>query len=216
MSSVNFKNKYFYQHKFGRDPKEWSIEQLHELYLKAKKRSDERSKIFWNLLLEAVEKTGQKTIYYYQKRGDGKEQLCHYDIRYNHDYESYSYSRNYSKLEDRDSKLAFFIADEINFEYGRKLQEASKFYSLKLSSFVFSILEDEVNQILNKKFKSEKISPPKSFVTKIGDKSYIIETSDIGRLGAFDRGFSWKYNQFKIVCECQEISLEENCTKIQT
>jgi hypothetical protein len=40
--NVNFKNTYFFEFKFKRKPKNWTIEQVHELWLRAKERTNQR------------------------------------------------------------------------------------------------------------------------------------------------------------------------------
>ena len=118
MIKVNFKQNQLFEYQFKRNPKSWTIEQLHDLWMKAKSRANERNLRFWNYLAECYEKlpksdnkiqNSQKSIYYYHN-----DKLRQFDISYRDDFKSYSFSVNESKLKDRDSKLEFWIANDEN------------------------------------------------------------------------------------------------------
>jgi len=46
----NYKNDWSYKHKFGRDPKDWSIEELHQLFLDSYSRAMLKRKKVMNII----------------------------------------------------------------------------------------------------------------------------------------------------------------------
>jgi hypothetical protein len=195
---INFQMKEIFEYKFGRKPKMWSIEELHSLYLKVQSRHSNRSKHLWDLIREAGETLPgdkDKSVYFY--RPDGK--LGKFTLHWRSEYGGWTFSWDVPKLDTRDEKLSYWIADEKNFELGQKIFKAHKFASGRLQSIVYTVLVDEINKALNKKFKESKTTPPKSFTIMIGGKEYIIITDDGGHY--------YSYNRFSLSSEKKVISL---------
>ena len=178
----------------------WSIEDLHSLWLKAKSRHDKRHNYLWNLIREAGETLPcdkkEKQVYYYDKNN----KLCKFNLCYISEYNSWSFSWDSVKLDSRDEKLSYWIADEKNFEFGQKISEAYKFTSGRLVGIVYTVMVDEINKVLNSKFKELKTIPPKSFTIILGGIEYIILTDT-------DRGFGYSYNKFSLISPKTIISL---------
>jgi hypothetical protein len=175
---INFQMKEIFEYKFGRQPKMWSIEELHSLWIEAKSRHNKRSKILWNLIKEAGETLpgpkNEKHVYFYRSNKDGTKSLNRFNLYFRSEYNSWSYSWDSAKLETRDEKLSYWIADERNFELGQKIFEAQKFTSGRLEGIVYTVMVDEINRVLNKKFKESQTTPPKSFTIIIGGIEYIL------------------------------------------
>ena len=202
-AKTNFQYKDIFRYRFKREPKDWSIEDLHSLWLKVKERNRARQKVYWDLIREAGETLpgeGTKQVYYHYIGKDGKESLRSFRISFDKSWRGWSIGHETVKFENRDEKLAFWIADETNFEFGRKIFEAQKFTSGRLEGLVYSVLIDEINKALNEKFKSLKENPPKSFTIILGGKEYIIITDR-------DRGYGYSYNNFILSSEKETISL---------
>jgi len=199
---TNFRNPEYFRLKFKRDPKQWSVEDLHQLWLKTSKRNSIRQNHYWELIREAGETLpgdkDRKSVYYYYTDKEGREILRKYNIQFNLEYNGWSIGHDTVKLDNRDDKLSYWIADEKNFEFGRKIQAAGKFTSGRLNSIVFHILSEEVNRILNKKFKETKTVPPKAFTIVLGGIEYIVITDD---------GYGYAYNRFTITTEKKTIEL---------
>lgn len=199
---INFRNPDYFRSKFKREPKLWSIEDLHALWIKTSERNNKRQSIYWELIRQAGETLPgdkyHKTVYYYHTNKDGKEILRKFDIRFNQDYYGWSIGHDTAKLENREDKLNYWIADETNFEFGRKISEAQKFTSARLNSMVFHLLTEEVNRALNRKFKESKTVPPKAFTIFLGGIEYIITTDD---------GYGYSHNHFTIITKKKTIEI---------
>ncbi len=204
---INFQSSDMFKYKFKRDPKVWSIEELHSLWIKSKLRANKRNDYFWKLIIEAGESlsgdNNEKSIYYYHLNKDGSKSLRRYKIYFTSRWGGsggFSYSQDSVSFTNRDEKLDFWIANEGTFELGQKIYEAQKFNSWKFEQIVYTVLVDEINKILNKKYRDLKTYPPKSFTIKIGGIEYIISTSD--NVNSYS-----SYNKFSLICEKKEVSL---------
>ena len=201
---AHFQMKEIFRYRFKREPKDWSIEDLHSLWLKAKERNRARQKVYWNLIREAGETLpgdGTKHVYYYQPDKSGNEVLRRFNISNERNWGGWYIGHDSAKLDNRDDKLSFWIAaDETNFDYGRRIFEAQKFTSGRLEGVVYSVLIDEINRSLNKKFKDSKEYPPKSFTIMLGGKEYIIITDR-------EIGYGYQSNNFILSSEKEIISL---------
>ena len=180
----NGKNAYeYYEHKYHRKIKIWTIDQLHDLYLKAKERSDKKWKLSSDCLEEIskqVEKDKSGGWVFFAKSKDGT--ILRYNMRWDNLYKSYTISNNtvdsynlnrMDKTDKRDGILAFLTATDIQKELGQKYYNYSRDRSY-LDHIVFKILWEEVSIKLSNHFNSLDILPPKNFDIKIcGYKYYV-------------------------------------------
>lgn len=183
-----------YIEKFGRKPKQWTIESLHDLWLKSKKRSDERTEKVWNFIAEIAEKIpansrNEHLVYYMQD-----DRVRGYSIGYSSSFKSHSLGHTDVNFQTREEKIDFFLTTELNFEMGEKLRNLKKFES-NLDYRVFEVFWSKVQESLREKFEDQR--PPKCFALDIAGKKYLITNDD--RYGS--------YYTFKLECEYNEQSI---------
>lgn len=167
---------------------------LHDLWLRAKKRSDERSKKVWEFIKEIIKKippnnNNEYLVYYMQN-----EQIRAFCIHYDKHFKSYSLSHIDINFKTREEKLDFFLATELNFKMGQKLKELKR-YESNLHLKVFEVFWSKVKRLLCEKFKHTK--PPKCFALNIAGKKYLINSGD-----RFGNNYT-----FKLECEYNEQSI---------
>lgn len=177
-----------YIEKFGRKPKQWTIELLHDLWIRSRERSDKLNEEIWNYIKNiagTIPEIDGKHFVYFRQNGD----IRAYVIEWSNTFKSYTiHTTNLSEFKTRDERINFFISTDLNFEMGEELLRLNKLES-KLHYRVFEIFWEKVEEQLQKKFKT--VRPKESFVIKISDKKYIIKTED--RYG--------DYKKFKLECE---------------
>lgn len=182
-------NKWF-EDKFNRKPKEWSIEQIHALYERAKKRSNKRWKTKSDFIKEIVSKIpknnkGEHVIYFYNPKD--KNNIYQYNFKYNNDYKSYSIGRDrveFSKdiVAGRQEKLDFILSHDDSFELGQKYHDLDKMCSY-LEHRVMRILWMLVEDKLRDHFKKTDTLPKSVFIIDIGPKKYYVKIDDQHRFG---------------------------------
>ena len=91
MRKINYKSPELFKYRFKRSPKFWSIEELHDLYLRTKERAANRSTISRNIVNRIIEEvipteTSRSNVtyqvYFSQKTKD-KTYLRQYEITTN-------------------------------------------------------------------------------------------------------------------------------------
>jgi len=133
MKRVNFlwNNKSYFEHKFKRNPKVWTIEEVHDLWKRACARSNSRWKIISDYTKEIVKHIpkndrGEYVVYF---KHDKSPKLMQYKFSYNRDWKSYGVSTDTVSFSNREEKLEFFTANELAFEMGQK------YYELKIERY---------------------------------------------------------------------------------
>ena len=179
MVSANYKHREIFKYKFKREPKQWSIEKLHELWLKTEERYEKRWRDVTNYLnyitsvLKPDEK-GEYQLFFMQN-----DRYRYYRIKWNHQYRGYSFGIDDIKYETRDDKLFFLTKIDEDMEPVLKMGEHfGKLYKLtnsRLSGAVHKVLWDEIYDRLRNHYSSSLELPPKAFTVKISDKEYIIK-----------------------------------------
>ena len=118
MRWLNFYNKEFFKMKFGRDPKMWTIKELHDLWLKAKDRNDKRYQDIsdhLNYIRDTFQKNGDGEWIVYFMDGD---KVRGYSIRELDHSGQLAYSLHDPKM-NRGFKIDLITGD--GFELGEKL-----------------------------------------------------------------------------------------------
>jgi hypothetical protein len=105
MRRANFLFPEAFEHKFKRKPKEWSLEQLHDLYLRAKVRAEKRAshtQSIMDMIDKEIPKFDRKSqVYFYQTSND-TTYLRQYEFTWKCRYDKYtSYCLNDPKLKSR-------------------------------------------------------------------------------------------------------------------
>jgi len=203
MRRVNFlwNNKSYFEHKFKRNPKVWTIEEVHDLWKRACARSNSRWKIISDYTKEIVKHIpkndrGEYVVYF---KHDKSPKLMQYKFSYNRDWKSYGVSTDTVSFSNREEKLEFFTANELAFEMGQKYYELKKLSSdmnYKVRHFMWELIEAK----LQKHFKDLDVMPPEIFIIDIADKKYYVELDTQHRY----RG----YMRFHFKGECVEGSLK--------
>ena len=189
---VNSKDniKYFYKKKFNREPKQWSIEDLHNLYLKAKERSKKRQKlssdcgkrIISELPIEV--RDACRYAYFYREEYNRNKDIEYKTSLYRYritptklrGVDSFTWStERVDSTASRDEKLSFILANERAFELGEEFNKLEK-----LRSSYHHYIWHEIWQIIEKKldniYKDKEVPP--TIKLKIGDKEYLVIGED--------------------------------------
>lgn len=180
---LNSRNPSLFKIKFGREPKKWSNEDLHSLYLKAKERSDKKQKKFRDIFntivseISPIERYGRQTYVVYFTQS---EELHQYNIQYDSHFKCHSHSRDHVKPLTREERINFFTSGERAYELGTQFHELYKDSdkAYRAQSLVWHILWENVFEELRSRFREMNTIPPQSFTVKISDTKYTIFTED--------------------------------------
>jgi hypothetical protein len=189
---VSFLRKWEFECRFKREPKQWTLDQLYSLYIRAEKRSNERSSNLTkhiNKIFEQIEpnKNGFYEVYFNR---DGY--VFKYEVNKS-DYADWSYSTGrveFSKdfVRGREEKIDFVLSKELQFELGNEMRRLEKMRS-HFHRHVFSIIEEVVNDKLTKKYKSVKnYDVPKVLKVNIGGTIYYVALDKDSRNSCYN----WK------------------------
>jgi hypothetical protein len=179
MRMPNFHHPDFFISKFGRDPKVWTISQVHDLWIEAKRRNSSRYKAISDHLKyikENLEPTsdGEWRVYFYQGGA-----LRGYKIR--DDRGGLSYSIIDPKV-DRRYKIDTIIGDA--FEMGTKMHYLTSLTS-RLEYDVFEILSSMIHEAVFSKMYLKPHYTRMDFkkVIRISGRTYLFDaTSDRAKM----------------------------------
>jgi hypothetical protein len=195
---VNYKNS-AYKFRFSREPKDWSIEKLHQLYLDAVSRSNKKRKIVLSIL-DRIEKElpdagvylNVKTRVLYKQEND---EIYKRVLSYQKEYQSWGV-RSWEKVlfggtvsENREEKLNLLLSSQKQFELGSLYDKYDR-DNLYLHRIPWEALCEKVENKLREKFKSQ--VAPEFFTIQIDDKNYIVNCDDKNRYNKFYKNFSLK------------------------
>ncbi len=181
MRRANFQFPDIFEYRFGRKPKIWSIEQLHDLYLRTKERHNKRREIH-NEIIEKIATEihsdhREYLVYFYQTAND-KTYLRQYSLKWNDNYNGYSYSLNDPKLKSREERLDFVLANTRAFELGQEFYESNRLRDMsnKTMWVVREIMWSEIEKRLKDIY--PKYCPEKVLVISIGDFKYFVSVDN--------------------------------------
>lgn len=184
----------YYEIKFGRKPKQWTIEMVHDLWIRAKIRSDKKRQDVIDCIDEII-----KTVKPLDKnyRGDDEYRVfytsgkntCYYTVSKSR-LGGYGYSNDILKFKNRDDKLSFLLSNKNAFELGQKFHELTKLCSYQHGR-VARILSDMLNTYLRNNFKDY---GNEVMTIKISDKSYYIKADSS----------NYPYKNFELLNEVTE------------
>lgn len=176
--NLNFKNS-LYEYKFGRKPKKWSIEMVHDLWCRASERSNKRRKDFTDCIDEIVNtitpeiRFGDEEyrVYFNTKNG-----INYFRLTKSRFGIGMAYSRELLKFEggtsqSRDEKLTFILANKEAFDLGEKMRRLEKLCSYK-NYRVKEILSEMLQDELRKRYKE--YDNRENMIIQISDKSYFV------------------------------------------
>jgi len=182
---LNFENPEFFILKFKRKPKVWTIESIHELWMRVSERGNKQRNRLREVTNEIVSKIPKQGDSRYSKQVvycsiPGSDKIKTYSFSYHHDFRSYGVSEDRlsfstDKVKGREEKIDFLLNNELAFELGEKYQEAKR-YTSDLQYVVEHILWEMIYDELRKKYKDE--FPPNVIVVSISDRKYYVTVED--------------------------------------
>ena len=201
MNDKHFYESYFFRERFNREPKLWTLEKLHSLYLLAKERSDKRRKAFSEHIDHIIKEVEpEETRFreadvkvYFEVEGE----TYVYKISKSFEFD-WSYSRDTLKwssngIEARDEKISFLLDNKRNFELGEEMRRLERFRS-RSEYRVFRHISDKVDKILCEKFKDVKnYHLPKILKVNIAGYIYLVQ------LTSESRNSGYNYKKFEII-----------------
>lgn len=188
---ANFLNPGSYKFKFNKDPRKWTIEELHDLYLRTKERNKKYSKIFTkfidDIFLNIDKNSRDEYVVYFNQ----KEQLRQYNISYNERYGSYSFHSEIVSLKNRQDRLEFILSNQIAFDMGEKFlllksfSDGSRDSMLKVKSLMWNCVENK----LKDNYKLEDNIFEKIIMINISDKQYFAQVNNNFGYGSYSFKF---------------------------
>lgn len=187
--------------KFKREPKVWSIDEVHDLYLKALDRHNKRLKLWIDCVDRIVNETNEfdkdKRKIFFTK--DGK--FYQRELSKNHEYDSWGVHSadlvkfsSTSTLVDRNEKLEFLLSNEKAFELGElyeSLQGNTKHLHLRVKHIISEMVQDKL------RFKFKNCESPEMLTISIGEKRYYVKCDDQYRRSRI-------YKKFELLNEVTE------------
>jgi len=194
-------NSDLFKLKFKREPKAWTIDEVHELYLKAFERHSNRQKLVIDcvdrIVSEVQEFEKDKRKVYFNREG----KIYQRELSKNSEYDSWGIRSadlvkfNTEKtINNRNEKLEFLLSNEKAFELGelyQSLQGNTKHYHLRVREILSEMIESKLRFIYKEK------EAPRISTISIGDKKYYVECDDQYR-------YSRIYKKFKLLNEVVE------------
>jgi hypothetical protein len=194
MNDLNFYESYFFRERFNREPKLWTLEKLHSLYLLAKERSDKRRKAFSEHVDHIIKEVELDQIKVYFEEEDVTyvyRITKSFEFDWSYSVETLKWSSN--DVEARDEKISFLLDNKRNFELGEEMKRLERFRS-RFEHRVFRHISDKVDKILCEKFKDVKnYHLPKILKVNIAGFIYLVQLTEEAR------NSSYSYKKFEII-----------------
>ena len=200
MNDLNFYESYFFRERFNREPKVWSLEKLHSLYLLAKERSSKRRKEFSDHVERIIEEVNPEPDNYREEiKVYFEENNSTYVFKITKSLEwSWSYSNDTLKwssnnVEARNEKINFLLDNKRNFELGEEMRRLERLRS-RFEHRVFRHITNRVDKALCEKFKNVKnFNMPKIIKVNIAGFIYLVQLTEEAR------NSSYSYKKFEII-----------------
>lgn len=193
-----------FKKKFKRELKVWTIESVHDLYVRALNRHNERHR----LLLDCIDRIANQVpstnknerVVYYTSKGKIYSRTFFWRIdsgmvpSWSVGSPNQVVNEKAISAKVRDNKLEFILSNEIAFELGeeyQKMRVLTKYVHL----FIFAVLEDLVQEKLRSHY--EGVVAPNITVIDICGKKYNVYCDDNSR-------YCLEFKTFKILGEAPE------------
>ncbi len=184
MAKINCLNIERFKMQFGREPKMWTIEQVHDLWQRTLVKADKRCVPLLACRDEIIKHTepDDRGIYRAYFTPDSRDETCEYTFTYDDTIKSYWVGNSRvefseDKFKGRNDKIQFLTANEKAFKLGQKYYELDKMVTHQ-HRHVQSIMVEMIEEFLRRYFKENNIIPPSVFTISIRDKKYYIQTDD--------------------------------------
>jgi hypothetical protein len=175
---VNFYNKDRFRFIYKREPKTWSIQEVHDLWVKAKQRNNNLRKRFNDFIDSIPNQVEQNSdgnyILYYNINNSVQCIILNFKGRFG----GWSYHTRSIDEKDRDLTLRYWISDDKITELGNEFIRLERNRGFRLEAIVNNILSEMIDQHFRKYFENLKKYPPETFIVNISDKSYIVYVDD--------------------------------------
>jgi hypothetical protein len=186
MRNVNFFYPEVFERKFNRNPKQWSLEDLHDLYLRAKERAEKRWKLSQSIIdtiqKEIVQFDNKTQVYFYQTTRD-TTYLRNYEFTWKNKRDKYtSWSIGDPKLNNREERLDFLIANSRAFELGQQFYESKTLEDMSWRTMWR--VKDIFWQVLERKLRS-------LYESEVVKETLIIEVSGHKYFVHVDNGYGY-------------------------
>jgi hypothetical protein len=208
-----------FKEKFGRMPKVWTIEEVHDLWLRTLERYNKKRDItraLWNEIIKGMSPEEKEPFsIYYEDNEENK--ITKYTFSWSESWDGYGVSTDWNgiKFSDnpkkaREEKIDFIINNEKAFEYGERYHKVQEENKEILSWIVQETLFNMIDEKLREHFKNTDEKPKQVFKIKISDKQYYITASGDG----LHSKRAWTKFEFGGAVEEGEIKLEGSLGKI--
>lgn len=190
--------------RFGRNPKSWTIDQIHDLWERSVQRGNSRQKDLSNYIdriVKEIPKNDRKehVVYFYQDAPPSPngplQYIRSFVFTYHTNWRGYGWSICDVKLETRDERLTFILSNDKEFEMGKEFRRLDRLRT-GLQHRVLSIMWNLVSDQLSKKFKNDYLSPGSIFTINISNKKYYVQVDE--------RSHGYGYHKFNFMGECKE------------
>ena len=176
---LNFEKSWF-ENNFGRKAKVWTIEMVHDLWLKTKERGDSRRKDLTDCIHEVVKNVEPFSKNYrddneYRVYYNSGDNVCYYNISKSILGFGYGYSRDIVKFASRDEKLTFLLSNQKAFDLGQKMYRLEKLCSnqhYRVREILNKMIEEKLKKRLKEYDRNDVI------VIQISDKSYFVKVDN--------------------------------------
>ena len=200
MNDLNFYESYFFRERFNREPKVWSLEKLHSLYLLAKERSEKRRKDFSDHVERIIEEVKPETDnyreeikVYFEEDNETYVYKITKSLEWNWSYSNDTLKWSSNNVEARNEKINFLLDNKRNFELGQEMRRLEKFRS-RFGWRVFRHITNKVDQALCEKFKNVKnYNMSKILKVNIAGYIYLVQLTEEAR------NSSYSYKKFEII-----------------
>ena len=192
---------YYYKKKLGKEKKYRSIKEIHDLYIRTKKRSESRQNVINDIIDEIIKKVpltkhygSEKHITYFYNDDDT---LYQYEMSYMSEWQSYGISINRVVFEGtveeiRKQTIDFVISEDITFELGEKYHKNVNF-NKNLHRRIMRVLIEAIRNNLVEIYHDVKfLDIPRVIPVSIGDCQYIFH---------IDNDSNRYYKDFKFIGE---------------
>lgn len=182
MRNVNFFYPEVFERKFNRKPKQWSLEDLHDLYLRAKERAEKRWKLSQSIIdtiqKEIVQFDNKTQVYFYQTTRD-TTYLRNYEFTWKNKRDKYtSWSIGDPKLNNREERLDFLIANSRAFELGQQFYESKTLEDMSWRTMwrVKDIFWQVLERMLRSLYESEVVK--ETLIIEVSGHKYFVHVDN--------------------------------------
>jgi len=178
--NLNFKNPNF-KESFGREPKKWTLSEIHSLWMTTVERCDKRRNLLysiWEKIQNEIEPNSRGSyIVYYEQDSITYKYTITPNIMFN--YSLHTDKLNFSNNNglSRDEKIDF-LTNKRAHELGTEYYNARSILSY-IDKYIFEILNDMVSDELRTHYSKSNTRPPKIFTVEIGESTHYVLCEEV-------------------------------------